>query len=345
MLSSAMITNTIHQQSQPTTLFYVDVLINYHTIVSYTHLHLAYYNNIHKMLALTLIILSLPKLCLPFSVSRNHAEHTQTSMRSASINNADLEVSPQNEEPNQNQVQLWLDLRRSSIAPQAALLHLTNDLWEEFVPPNNKSFIVDKVIINMCANLNSIVRDIREEFETEIGILVADRDGIFEIDDAGIMSSTGTGTIIDLDRDDKGVITLNVNPLPVLDAVSKGQWVLLDVDKQQSGDVSNLVDLVSNGLAFGASGGASNDALVSSGGIGVTCSSQSDVMEMGALVQSLSGTKGYTRTKSGILVQNGDTAAGVATSASIGYAIVMPFDAQLWTTSSFILGITENEQS
>ena len=267
-------------------------------------------------------------------------------MRSASINNADLEVSPQNEEPNQNQVQLWLDLRRSSIAPQAALLHLTNDLWEEFVPPNNKSFIVDKVIINMCANLNSIVRDIREEFETEIGILVADRDGIFEIDDAGIMSSTGTGTIIDLDRDDKGVITLNVNPLPVLDAVSKGQWVLLDVDNSvDAGDVSNLVDLVSNGLAFGASDGASNDALVSSGGIGVTCSSQSDVMEMGALVQSLSGTKGYTRTKSGILVQNGDTAAGVATSASIGYAIVMPFDAQLWMTSSFILGITENEQS
>jgi len=291
------------------------------------------------MLALALIILSLPRLCLSFSVSRNHAEHAQTSLRSASINANLGEISPQNEEPNQNQVQLWLDLRKSSISPQAALLHLSNDLWEEFVPPNNKSFIVDKVVINMCANLNTIVRDIREEFETEIGILVVDRDGIFEINDAGSMSSTGTGTIIDLDRDDKGLILLNVNPLPVLDAVSKGEWVLLDVDDNvDTGDVSNLVELVSNGLAFGGLGGSD---VASFGGIGVTCSSQADVMEMGALVQSLSGKKGYKATKSGILVQNGDTAAGVSTSESIGYAIVMPFDAQLWKTSSFVLGITE----
>lgn len=216
------------------------------------------------------------------------------------------------------------------------------------MPPSNKSFIVDKVLMNNCPNLKNIIDDIQEEFETEIGILVADGDEIYEIDEAGIMRSTATGTIIDLEMDGNGFITLNVNPLPVLDVVSKGDWVMLDVeDYIDTSDVSNLIELVSNGVAaFGALGASSasitNDgALESSGGIGISCSSQAAVMDMGALIQSLSGSKGYKATENGILVQNGENTPGNSSSDSIGYAIVMPFDAQLWKTSSFVFGAAE----
>ena len=52
------------------------------------------------------------------------------------------------------------------------------------------------------------------------------------------------------------MITLNINPLPVLDVISKGDWVMLNVnDYIEAGDVSNLIELVSNGAAvFGALG-------------------------------------------------------------------------------------------
>jgi len=326
------------------------------------------------LVKLFLSVLSLPIGSLAFTISRNHRHDrccvptfTFTSasfeftLRSASII-TDLEIAPQ-DEPNQNQAQLWLDLRTTSIPPQTALLHLTNDLWEEYVPPSNKSFIVDKVLINNSPNLKTIIADIREEYETEIGILVAEGEDIFEIDEAGSMRSTATGTIISLERDDNGLITLNINPLPVLDVVSKGDWVMLDVnDYIEAGDVSNLIELVSNGAAaFGALGvgagadiGADVDAdiitsittdgpLASLGGIGISCSSQADVVEIGALIHSLSGSKGYKATANGILVQNGDNIPGNnSSSESIGYAIVMPFDAQLWKTSSFIFGNAED---
>eukprot|EP00979_Chaetoceros_neogracilis_P001282 scaffold224_cov276-Chaetoceros_neogracile.AAC.57 len=70
------------------------------------------------------------------------------------------------------------------------------------------------------------------------------------------MRSTATGTLINLERDDNGLITLNINPMPVLDIISKGDWVMLNVnDYIEAGDVSNLIELVSNGAAvFGALG-------------------------------------------------------------------------------------------
>jgi hypothetical protein len=88
------------------------------------------------------------------------------------------------------------------------------------------------------------------------------------------------------------------------------------------------------------------------GGVGMTCSSPSTVMELAAIIQSLSpGSKGYKTTDSGILVQavegtisssnnnnNSKSAINDESNASmVNYAIVMPFDASLWKTASFLL--------
>mmetsp|Transcript_5083 Transcript_5083/g.7162 ORF Transcript_5083/g.7162 Transcript_5083/m.7162 type:complete len:344 (-) Transcript_5083:17-1048(-) len=280
-----------------------------------------------------------------------------------------------------NDVELWLDLRNTSMPPQAALLHLTNDLWDEYIPPSNKSFIVDKVIVNKkyIQNFSQLISDIREEFEDEISLVVVeDEDGIpmsgqdgngsgsalysgkkslFEIDDLEVMIPMGKCIKIAKDRD--GVVNSNVNPMPILEIVSSGKWVLLDseenVDKES---ICSLVEFIVNGVdTFGkiSLGGSDESSLPSSdlsnpnGGIGIACNDDGNVVEMAALLRSLSGNKIET-TDSGILLQSSSDNSGtdqdgedeeLSSKAGVGYAIVMPFDAMLWKTASFLFGADE----
>jgi hypothetical protein len=281
-----------------------------------------------------------------------------------------------------NDVELWLDLRNTSMPPQAALLHLTNDLWDEYIPPSNKSFIVDKVIVNKkhIQNLSQLISDITEEFEDEIGLVVVeDEDGIpmsgqddngsgsalysgdktlFEIND--LESMIPMGKCIEIVKDRDGVVNSNVNPMPILEIVSDGKWVLLDseenVDKES---ICSLVEFIVNGVdAFGkfSLGGSDDGSLPSSnlsnpnGGIGIACNDDGNVVEMAALLRSLNGSKIET-TDSGILLQsssdnsgtdqNGEEDEELSSKSGVAYAIVMPFDAMLWKTASFLFGADE----
>lgn len=241
------------------------------------------------------------------------------------------------------EVELWLDLRQTSMPPQTALLHLTNDLWDEYKPPGDKSFIVDKVLMNMNDNLGAIVDDIRDEFETEIGVMIMDEGKMYEINEGGIMLPVGKGVKIEMDEN--GGINVNKDPLPVLDAVSKGEWVILDDHTEgDNASISNLVELVSSGAGvFNMGTTNADESPLSPGGLGLSCSTQARVMEMGALIQSVSGGKGFETTESGILVQSTENSSnsngGVSRDGNaIEYAIAMPFDAMLWKTSSLIFG-------
>jgi hypothetical protein len=280
----------------------------------------------------------------------------------------------------QRNLQLWLDLRQTSIAPLAALLHLTNDLWDKFSIPSSESgtsFIVDKVVIDhkYFFHSQSVVEDIREEFEMDIGIIVVKDDQLLEIDQDGNMQPFGELIMLGQNSESGSMTHIHdVDPLSVLDGVSKREWVLLNVQEQQLSNggteaVFNMLELVSNGMKFFVGSmnlvdgsismeddGTKNDKQVvlpsgrSAGGVGITCSSPSSVMEMAAIIQSLSpGSKGYKTTESGILVQSAEGESSSSKSSSIGtikeessnssmvnYAIVMPFDVILWKTASFL---------
>jgi len=196
-------------------------------------------------------------------------------------------------------------------------------------------------------NLNGIVNDVREEFENEIGLMVVveDNNDLYEIDEEGAL--VATGKVFNVERDRRsGAINVNSNPMPVLEIVSGGKWVVVDANEDIDNDtISRLVEFVSNSAgacAFGALGGE----LSSSGGIALSCSTQARVVEMGALIKALSGNKGYKATASGVLVQSSDESSSSSSSndgssSSIAYAIVMPFDALLWKTSSFVFGAIE----
>ena len=85
------------------------------------------------------------------------------------------------------------------------------------------------------------------------------------------------------------------------------------------------------------------------GGIIIDCSSSAEIFEAGALIKSLSGNqKGFETTKSGILVQsfqdinnNGGTSSIANQNESMNYAILIPLDALLWKTASFVIGSDE----
>ena len=280
-----------------------------------------------------------------------------------------------------NPVELWLDLRQSSIPPQTALLHLANDIWDEYTPPDNKSLIVDKILVpftdGRSMNMDQIVHDIREEFEDEVGIvsisknIAIDNDNedgkedpqlyLSEVKDDNIL--VPFGKVINVkDESGNGMINVNVNPMPVLETVSRGEWVVLDVDENvDPASISSLVELVStatsstsagfglleNGSVGDGPGSEEEDPSTSRvGGMAFRCDTQASVVEMGALIQSFSGNnKGYQTTASGILVQSTSDDESENDSwmkdASMRFAIVMPFDALLWKTSSFVYSASD----
>lgn len=235
-------------------------------------------------------------------------------------------------------VELWLDLRcQSSVSPQAALEHLKNDVWEKYTTSSDdKSLIVDKILTRQHKNINSIVNSLRQDYDAEVGLMIHEKDSIHEINDNGIMLPCGKVVNVELGK--SGITNLNADPMPVLETVSKGGWVVLDANEDVDDySISSLVEVVSDGVdAFGAFDGACRDKSslgLSSGGIGLSCSTQSSVMEMGAVISSLVGRKKFEITDSGIIIQSQTCNEHDSTT----YAIVMPFDSLLWKTSSFFL--------
>ena len=90
-----------------------------------------------------------------------------------------------------------------------------------------------------------------------------------------------------------------------------------------------------------------NDDVTESGGggIAIDCSSNAEIFDAGALIKSLSdGRDGaYKTTESGILVQTNEVSdPGIIPSTeqnngSMKFAILIPFDALLWKTASFVV--------
>lgn len=318
------------------------------------------------------------------SIEKHHAVSTTLGLESSS-NKSEPLFLPNAEEFKQeiygNDVELWLDLRDTSMPPLAALLHLTNDLWDEYIPPSNKSFIVDKVIMNKnhFQNLSQLVSDIREEFEDEIGLVVveneveipiigqddngsdsalySDNKLIFEINELELMIPLGKCIEISKDRD--GVVNSNINPMPILEIVSDRKWVVLDSEEDvDKNSICSLVEFLVNGVkTFGnfSLGGEDEVSLASSdlsnpnGGIGIACNDEGNVVEMAALLRSLGGNKIET-TDSGIIFQSSSDNIRIyqggeedqsSSTTGLGYAIVMPFDAMLWKTASFLFGSSE----
>lgn len=229
-------------------------------------------------------------------------------------------------------VELWLDLRRSSVPPQAALMYLSNDLWDEYLVPENKTFLVDKVVMNGNSDLSSVIRDVNEEFEDEIGMIVSESDQLFEVQQE-VATRVSIGKVFPVSENGKGGVNLNENPLPILETITDGKWSIIDDETQGSENtksaIRSIVEFASNGLDGFSAGSKHSRAGV--GGIAVSCNSDGDILNMCALVESLEGT--FSETDSGILVKTENIPSP---KHCLKYAILIPFDASLWKTASFV---------
>jgi len=260
-------------------------------------------------------------------------------------------------------LELWLDLRKTTISPQAALLHLTNDLWDEYLAPSNKSFLVDRVLVNELdeTGMKIILNDISEEYEEEIIAMFINSNGCVKsirqssdnkAEGGEDLQTINEGNMFKIYNNEKRLLSLYVNPMPAIDIISSGQWLILDSEgiheeDQRNEAIRSLVELCDGNFSM------SNMALEksfnsgkSSGGIVIDCTTSGDVVQAGALIKSLSGISGsYETTKSGILVQKPMKESESSTmlpfkngESSMKYAVLIPFDALLWKTASFVFG-------
>lgn len=264
------------------------------------------------------------------------------------------------EEGSSPQFQLWLDLRQTSISPQAALLHLTNDLWDEYLPPQGKAFLVDKVLVSNIVDevqRNQIMDDIIDEYENEIEVLFQESDHVVssydnskgETSDDGInMSSIKSGTpvgkIFSIYDGNTGKVNVYSNPLPALEVASSGQWLILESsgieDKNERNEaIQSLLQLCQGSLAASLKSDEGEDNLnTSGGGIVIDCSSNQDIVEAGALIQSMVGNgQGYSTTDSGILLQSTIPNSNQNQKEMVHYALLIPLDALLWKTASLLV--------
>ncbi len=273
------------------------------------------------------------------------------------------------EEGPRQDFELWLDLRDTKMSPQVALSHLTNDLWDEFHAPSGKSFLVDRVLIDASklseGEIQSVCDEVNDEYEDEIKILFQKDGDIYTLDNgSNELGDRGDDTsfaergkeFLMFDKETR-VICAYSEPLPALEVTSAGKWLILNSkdmegEVQRKESIQSLVELCSGGLlptfdmhTLENKNNNDDGGNLVQGGIAIDCTTNAHVLEACSLIKSILGnSKDYITTDSGILFESN---SGLEHCSSIGrggidYAVLIPLDALLWKTASFLA--TSNTQ-
>ena len=247
------------------------------------------------------------------------------------------------------QVEIWLDLRDTAILPQAALEHMNENQWIADDDTTSSSMI-DRVLIS-GSDVAQVVKQMTRDGEAMPETLYVDNQDktIRSVEDASHI----LGGVVSL-RDDEFT-----DPLPALDIMSKGGWVVIDSEEIVDGNkreqaIDGLVDF----LAAGASSSASSSSLLlgvdksdqggdteegveagNKGGIALSCTNKNDVLRAGSYSQSAASSGSLTTTDGGILIQS--SADDVASSLKI--AVAVPFDAMLWKAAAVVFQRGDDE--
>mmetsp|Transcript_34977 Transcript_34977/g.76510 ORF Transcript_34977/g.76510 Transcript_34977/m.76510 type:complete len:322 (+) Transcript_34977:62-1027(+) len=244
-----------------------------------------------------------------------------------------------------NNVELWLDLRDTAILPIAALELMSENKWQ------SDDLVIDKVLISE----NDLARVVKQyngnSDASEVDILYASEN------DNTIRNLEDTAEIVG------HIITLQDDPIPALDTLSSGGWIVIDSNDIKDEDkrdqaVMGLVEFLSAGasssataesLLLGSGGNASqgdasrNKAGAGTGGIVLSCSSKTDVLRAGASTQSIVTSDSLTTTEGGILIQAKETASCRRRKQCLQAAVAIPFDATLWKAVSVVFGSFDDD--
>jgi len=133
------------------------------------------------------------------------------------------------------------------------------------------------------------------------------------------------------------------DPLPVMDVLSKGQWVVIDTSGWMKIDEGERLSMALPLIELFSSA-APRDTRT--GGIGFTCRTKNEVVRTAMFIQSMTnggnseGRNVRTKTlSSGIVVPDDDAVVGfVSGFAAPRFAIICPYDMELLRTATLLLG-------
>ena len=229
--------------------------------------------------------------------------------------------------------ELWLDLRGTKLTPSEASERLEQDLMCRH--------FVDRIVVDMTptnptikgaaatASMTSTLRD-----DNKNNIIVVQNDKFLQgLEQGGLVLTIPAESGIVLD------------PMPAVDAVLRGEWVLLIQSELSGGEsqkrrdgISSLVQLLSgcavpslNASKFASH--ATGSIIGGSGGIAWCCTTKADILHAGMVVQSLEYVES---TKGGILLTASAedlTMLGTDRTNPLQRALMLPFDQVLWQTA------------
>eukprot|EP00574_Skeletonema_japonicum_P013992 CAMPEP_0201720118 /NCGR_PEP_ID=MMETSP0593-20130828/5141_1 /ASSEMBLY_ACC=CAM_ASM_000672 /TAXON_ID=267983 /ORGANISM="Skeletonema japonicum, Strain CCMP2506" /LENGTH=360 /DNA_ID=CAMNT_0048210699 /DNA_START=18 /DNA_END=1100 /DNA_ORIENTATION=+ len=280
--------------------------------------------------------------------------------------------SPPNENSN-NGVEIWLDLRGTSLSPSTAL-----ELWEleqndgysnSYIDDGNEEarkkkgtapFTKCLVSNDKTNNSNSKSNTEKEMNSNPIQILVDHHhNNNDEPTTTTQQSQQSWGKTLRLQLNVQSTLPILPDPLPAMELVSRGQFVLLDTtggwkkveEEERLSFLLPLAELISSGALPAANG---------SGGIGFTCLTKNEVVKVAMWIQSITNNNQCVNGADGGSIQNvrvktldnglvipddsdDDASAdlqsmlGTSRQAAIQYAIVVPYDVGLLKTASMLL--------
>jgi hypothetical protein len=235
--------------------------------------------------------------------------------------------------------ELWLDLRGTKLTPSEASERLEQDLMcRGFVD----RFLVDTTPTNPAtATPSTTTNTLRHDNDNNI---------IFVQNDKFIQGLEHGGLVLTI----PALSGIVLDPMPAVDAVQRGEWVLLIEPELSGGEsqkrrdgISSLVQLLSGCVIPSMNNGnfatQATGSISGSGGIAWCCTTKADILHAGMVVQSLEYVES---TRGGILLtssaQDSKTSSSDRTTP-LQRALMLPFDQVLWQTAlKFFRESTDN---
>ena len=253
-----------------------------------------------------------------------------------------------------NGVEIWLDLRGTSLSPSTAL-----ELWEiEQQQDGTTAVPFTKCLVSppSDSNNNNNSDSPQKSNNNRMNVLLAA--GNDQIVMESSQTSSSWGKILPLETSAQ-CIPMLPDPLPAMDIISQGKWIILDTtrgwkkveEEERLSFLLPLAELISSG-AIPSTGGEGNGG--GGGGIGLTCHTKNEVVKVAMWIQSITNNRSTgqksVRTKTlenGLVIPDSDdfdaSAAsdelkfGRNDSQGLQYAIVVPYDVGLLKTASMLL--------
>lgn len=244
----------------------------------------------------------------------------------------------------QKQTGLWLDLRQNAMHPKAAIEQLETQI-------GGTSF-VDRILLSETVFQNLI--DFNDMYVTTSQILYqsSENDVLFSCSNQGL--STPFGNVLSAPSD----ATMPVeDPIQAIEQISCGKWLILETNEGRIDEkveslridaVGNFLDIVStssdvniwspspetSGLVLPTTDSEQQESNTSNfGGVGVACSTKSEVMKLASKLQLKRGGASESVTESGIIIQSSSEV-----STAVATAVVLPFAIDLWQVATLVFG-------